>query len=204
MKNEITILDYQMGNLRSVAKAVEKIGGAVKVVDTAGQIAQADKLIVPGVGGFPDCMKVLKERGLDKAIQDFISTERPYLGICLGMQILMEEGEEGGSHPGLGIFSGKVERFAASPSLKIPHMGWNALEFPKKSKLFSGVDSGSYVYFVHSYYCAPKKKKLISATSHYGETFAAAFEENNLFAVQFHPEKSQKVGLEILKNFCKL
>lgn len=198
----ITILDYQMGNLRSVAKAIEKVGEMPQLVDTPEAVLQAEKLIVPGVGGFPACMAALKERGLEDAIQEYIKSGRPYLGICLGMQILMEESEEFGKHAGLGIFKGKVVRFAGNLNLKIPHMGWNSLEFPKTSKLFADVKPGAYVYFVHSYFCVPKKKKFISATSDYGYSFAAAFEQDNIFAVQFHPEKSQKVGLKILENFC--
>lgn len=204
MDTPITILDYQMGNLRSVAKAVERLGQSAQLVDTPEDLLKADKLIVPGVGGFPACMDALKTRGLDTAIKDYIKSGRPYLGICLGMQILMELSEEFGSHPGLGIFKGRVERFSPKTKLKIPHMGWNRLKFPKDSKLFKDISPGAYVYFVHSYFCEPKESKLVAATSNYGQDFCAAFEQDNVFAVQFHPEKSQSVGLNILKNFCEV
>ncbi len=200
----IAILNYDMGNLRSVSKALESLGAQVKITRNPNEVAQADKLIVPGVGAFKDCMENLKTYGLVDPIRDFIQSGKPYLGICLGMQILMEESEEGGRHPGLGIYRGKVLRFPSGHNLKIPHMGWNSLKKQKKSQLLEGIPDESFVYFVHSYYLAPEKKKICAAMTDYGLPFASVIEDENIFAVQFHPEKSQQAGLKILKAFTEL
>lgn len=199
----IAILDYDMGNLRSVSKAVEHVGGKCAVTRDPKRAAQADKLILPGVGAFKDCMANLESYGLIEPIREFIASGRPFLGICLGMQLLMDESEEGGRHKGLGILPGKVLRFSPELGLKVPHMGWNRLKLKGKPRLLEGMD-GDYVYFVHSYYVAPEKKKAIAATADYGLEFAASLESDNIFATQFHPEKSQKVGLGLLKRFVKL
>ncbi len=199
----IAILDYDMGNLRSVSKAVEHVGGKCAVTRDPKRAAKADKLILPGVGAFKDCMANLESYGLIEPIREFIASGRPFLGICLGMQLLMDESEEGGRHPGLGILSGKVLRFSPELGLKVPHMGWNRLKLKGKPRLLEGMED-DYVYFVHSYYVAPEKKKAIAATSDYGLEFAASLESDNIFATQFHPEKSQKVGLGLLKRFVKL
>jgi glutamine amidotransferase len=159
--------------------------------------------VVPGVGAFRDCMAALREFKLEEAIRGFIKTGRPYLGICLGMQILMDEGEEGGLHQGMGIFPGKVVRFAPELNLKVPHMGWNRLDPEKETRILQGLGPESYAYFVHSYYVTPKKKKISAATTEYGVNFTSVIEQDNIYAVQFHPEKSQKVGLKILENFVK-
>ncbi|MCB1214057.1 MAG: imidazole glycerol phosphate synthase subunit HisH [Deltaproteobacteria bacterium] len=200
----ITILDYQMGNLKSVAKAIESLDYSWELVTDPESILDAQKLIVPGVGGFPDCMKVLHQRGLDGALLEYIESGRPYLGICLGMQILMEVGEEGGKHEGLGFFKGRVKRFDPKLNLKIPHMGWNRLQVNPDSQVLEGLGQDPYVYFVHSYYVEPEDKSIIASQTDYGVNFASALEKDNVYAVQFHPEKSQKVGLKILDNFCKL
>lgn len=201
----LAILDYQMGNLRSVAKALEKVGASCEVTRDPKVVARADKLVVPGVGAFKDCMAGLRSQELLEPIREFIQSGRPYLGICLGMQILMEESEEGGHHPGLGIFSGKVVRFSPDLQLKVPHMGWNRLQKKKGSKLLKDIPDESYVYFVHSYYVSPKKRKKIEAAStDYGVSFTSCIEHENIFAVQFHPEKSQAIGLRILKSFVDL
>lgn len=199
----IAILDYDMGNLRSVSKAVEHVGGKCAVTRDPKRAAKADKLILPGVGAFKDCMANLESYGLIEPIREFIASGRPFLGICLGMQLLMDESEEGGRHKGLSILPGKVLRFSPELGLKVPHMGWNRLKLKGKPRLLEGME-GDYVYFVHSYYVAPEKKKAIAAVSDYGLEFAASLESDNIFATQFHPEKSQKVGLGLLKRFVKL
>jgi glutamine amidotransferase len=200
----IAILDYQMGNLKSVSKALETVGAKCEVTRDPAVVAKADRLVVPGVGAFRDCMAGLSSQGLTEPIQDFIRSGRPYLGICLGMQILMEESEEGGHHPGLGIFPGKVLRFSPKLPLKVPHMGWNQLNKKMDSRLLKDIPNDSYVYFVHSYYVAPENKKITSASTDYGIPFTSCIEFENIFAVQFHPEKSQQIGLKILKAFVEL
>lgn len=199
----IAILDYDMGNLRSVSKALEHVGGQCVVTRDPKQAAKADKLILPGVGAFKDCMANLESYGLIEPIRAFIASGRPFLGICLGMQLLMDESEEGGRHQGLGIIPGKVQRFSPELGLKVPHMGWNQLKLKGKPRLLEGMQD-DYVYFVHSYYVAPEKKQVIAATADYGLEFAASLESDNIFATQFHPEKSQTVGLGLLKRFVKL
>lgn len=200
----IAILDYEMGNLRSVSNSMAAVGGDCQVTRDPAVVVQADKLVVPGVGAFRDCMAALKRYELIEPIRDFIAAKKPYLGICLGMQILMEESEEGGRHEGLGIFAGKVIRFDPKYQLKIPHMGWNGLKPSGKSRLLAGLPETNDVYFVHSYFVQPKKKSVVAATTNYGTDFPSVLEQDHIFAVQFHPEKSQQVGLKILKNFVEL
>jgi imidazole glycerol-phosphate synthase subunit HisH len=202
-KDMIAILDYEMGNLKSASKALEAVGGEVRITRDPKVALQADKLVVPGVGAFRDCMAALRKFKLDEAIGDFIRSGRPYLGICLGMQILMDESEEGGTFPGLGIFSGKVIRFAPELNLKVPHMGWNRLDPEKDSRILQGLKPEAFAYFVHSYYVTPTKKKISAASTEYGVKFTSVIEQDNVYAVQFHPEKSQAVGLKILENFVK-
>ena len=199
----IAILDYDMGNLRSVSKAIEHVGGQCVVTRDPKLAAKANKLLLPGVGAFKDCMANLESYGLIDPIREFIASGRPFLGICLGMQLLMDESEEGGLHKGLGILPGKVLRFPPELGLKVPHMGWNQLNLQGKPRLLEGMQ-GDYVYFVHSYYVAPEKKQVVAATADYGLEFAASLESDNIFATQFHPEKSQAVGLGLLKRFVKL
>jgi imidazole glycerol-phosphate synthase subunit HisH len=201
----ISILDYDMGNLRSVSKALEAVGAKCEITRDPKKIPKADQLVVPGVGAFKDCMANLKGFGLIEPIREFIHSGRPYLGICLGMQILMSESEEGGQHQGLDILKGKVLRFSPDLQLKVPHMGWNSLHKEKDSQLLRDVPEGGFVYFVHSYYVAPEKaKKVCAATTEYGIPFTACIEHDNIYATQFHPEKSQQVGLKILKSFIEL
>lgn len=196
------LIDYGVGNLYSVEKAVTAVGGEVKVTSDPEDLKRAEKIILPGVGAFGDCMKNLEATGLIPTILEQISQKKFLLGICVGLQILFEKSEESPNVKGLGIFKGEVKKISAE-NLKIPHMGWNSVNFGE-SKIFAGIKNNSYFYFVHSYHASPDEKNLISATSDYGEKITAAFESENIFATQFHPEKSGDVGLKILKNFIEL
>ena len=196
------LIDYGVGNLYSVAKAVSSVGGDVKITNDAEDLKRAEKIILPGVGAFGDCMKNLEATGLIPTILEQIAAKKFLLGICVGLQILFEKSEESPNVKGLGIFKGEVKKISAE-NLKIPHMGWNAVNFGE-SKIFAGLKNNSYFYFVHSYHAAPLDKNLISATSDYGDKITAAVESENIFATQFHPEKSGDVGLKILKNFIEL
>lgn len=200
----IAILDYGMGNLKSVSKAFERVGADYQITRDPQDVARADKLVVPGVGAFGDCMRNLGDLGLIEPIREFIRSGRYYLGLCLGMQILMDESEEGSGVAGLGLIPGKVLKFPADLGLKVPHMGWNSLKIKKKTKLFRDLSQDCYVYFVHSYYVAPDSPQVVAATTDYGLTFASSLESKNILATQFHPEKSQQVGLQIIRNFCEL
>lgn len=202
----IAILDYDMGNLKSVQKAFEHLGEHVCVTRKADMIAEAEKLVVPGVGAFRDCMDNLKHYKLIDPILKHIESGKPYLGICLGMQVLFTESEEFGKYEGLNVIPGKVLRFPHDPALKVPHMGWNQIRkvgATGRSPL-QDITDNSYVYFVHSYYVVPKDKKVIATTTDYGREFCSAIQKDNIFATQFHPEKSQDVGLKILEAFSKL
>ncbi len=200
----IALVDYGMGNLRSVEKALARVGADVRIVNARADVLSADALVLPGVGAFGDCMRNLTQLDLVGPIREFIATKRPFLGICLGFQALLESSEEAPRAKGLAVFEGTVPRFAAN-GLKVPHMGWNRLKIRvEKCPLLSGVDDGSYVYFVHSYYCAPKNKKLVCGTTGYGVEFCSMLWSDNVFATQFHPEKSQAVGLKMLRNFVKI
>jgi glutamine amidotransferase len=207
----IAIVDYGMGNLRSVHKAVEQVGGAAQVIPDPQGIKDASKIILPGVGAFRDCMHNLASRGLLEPLVKAIAAGKPFLGICLGLQLLFDESDEFGTYRGMGILPGKVTRFPdaitdsedATP-LPIPHMGWNTIEIKKDTPLFAGIESGSYFYFVHSYYAIPADPRDIAATTPYGIEFACAVQRANISAVQFHPEKSQEKGLRLLKNFVRL
>jgi imidazole glycerol-phosphate synthase subunit HisH len=200
----IALVDYEMGNLRSVEKALARAGGDVHIVCTPKDVLAAEALVLPGVGAFGDCMKNLERLGLVGAIREFIASGRPFLGICLGFQALFESSEEAPGVEGFGLFKGTVPRFAAN-GLKVPHMGWNQLRIRQPGcPLLAGVEEGSYVYFVHSYYCAPADRKLVCGTTEYGKEFCSMLWTGNVFATQFHPEKSQAVGLKMLENFVKL
>jgi glutamine amidotransferase len=199
----VAIVDYGMGNLRSVTKACEQLGAAATVVDSAEAISGAERLIVPGVGAFGDAMHELNRLGLVEPIREFARSGRPMLGICLGLQVLFESSEEAPGVPGLRLLRGTVKRFSVD-TLKVPHMGWNRLEARASSRLLRGIAPDPYVYFVHSYYVAPEDEAVIAATTDYGITFVSAVETGALFGVQFHPEKSQKTGLEILRRFLVL
>lgn len=203
----IAITDYGMGNLRSVSKAFEHIGAGVSITSSAKEILKADALVVPGVGAFGDCITNLKHAGLIDTIKEFIKTGKPYLGLCLGMQILFDKSEEAQNISGLGILAGSVKKFPASLGLKIPHMGWNQIrntEYGIQNTILKNIPNNSYVYFVHSYYVDPDDKSVIATETEYGIKFCSMIHKNNIWATQFHPEKSQKIGLQILKDFVKL
>lgn len=200
----IAILDYDMGNLKSVQKAFEHLGVHACVTRKADMIAEADKLVVPGVGAFRDCMENLRHYNLIDPILAHIKSGKPYLGICLGMQVLFTESDEFGTHAGLNVIPGKVMRFAPHPQLKVPHMGWNQIRRTNhEASPLDKVADSSNVYFVHSYYVVPKDKKVIASTTDYGVEFCSSIQKDNIFATQFHPEKSQDVGLKILQAFAK-
>ncbi len=200
----IKIVDYGMGNLRSVQKAFEKLGAEAVICARPAELAGAEKLILPGVGAFRDAIHELRRTGLDTPVREHIASGRPFLGICLGLQLLFDVSYEDGQWEGLGVLPGKVVRFQDQPDLKIPHMGWNTLDIVRPHRLFEGIANGSSVYFVHSYYVVPSDDSVVAARSEHGAPFVAAVARENLFATQFHPEKSQTVGLRLLKNFAAL
>lgn len=200
----ITIVDYQMGNLRSVAKAIEKVGGQAVVMGDPKEIERAEKLILPGVGAFRDAIDQLRRADLVEPIRAHVAQDKPFLGICLGLQLLFEKSYEDGAHEGLGILAGDVVRFAGAGPLKVPHMGWNSLEVIRRAPVLEGLAAEPYVYFVHSYYVRPGDESVIAARTEYGARFTSVVWRKNLFATQFHPEKSQKVGLGILRRFVEL
>jgi glutamine amidotransferase len=197
----IAIIDYGMGNLRSVQKAFKKIGAEAVVTSDEATIESASALVLPGVGAFGDAMANLREAGLVGSIYRAIEEGKPLLGICLGMQLLFEISEEMGVHQGLGVFKGRVMRFRVN--LKVPHMGWNQIHIRRPNLLLRGVADGSYVYFVHSYYVQPADPKIVLATTDYGIDYASIIGRDAIYGIQFHPEKSQDVGLMILHNFAK-
>jgi glutamine amidotransferase len=200
----IALVDYEAGNLHSVQKACTAVGLDVRVTGRPEEVAAADAVILPGVGSFPACMRRLRERGLVEVLQRHLAADRPFLGICLGLQLLFARGEEGEGAEGLAFFPGRVRRLRA-PGRKIPHMGWNALHLRRADDpLFTGVPEGSFVYFVHSYQAEPEDGDLVTATTDYGEELTAAVGRGAVRAVQFHPEKSSAVGLRILDNFGRL
>lgn len=203
----ITIIDYGMGNLRSVEKAFELYSSDVKVTSSAEDISRADKAVLPGVGAFGKAMEELKKRRLVQAIKGFIDKGKPFLGICLGIQILFLESEESGSVKGLGVLKGRAKRFKNTDGIKIPHMGWNKIRKMGNGQgtdILNGVPQGSYMYFVHSYYAEPEDKDIILCETDYGRNFASGIHKDNIYAFQFHPEKSQDLGLKIIKNFVEI
>ena len=223
----ITIIDYGIGNLRSIEKAFQTIGTDVLRTDCPEDLERADHLILPGVGAFGACADEIRRRGLERPIQRAVESGKPFLGVCVGMQLLFDYSEEMGRHRGLGILPGKVIRFndrytsentspgrsvetstgtehMHDPPLKIPHMGWNTIDIKYSSPLLSGIDPESYFYFVHSFYAVPSQMEDILASTTYGMAFASIVNRNNVFGVQFHPEKSQQKGLRILKNFADI
>ncbi len=205
MTGTIAIIDYQMGNLRSVQKALEKAGGHSIVTDQPSEILAADKVILPGVGAFGDAMHELRTRDLIQVVHDVVNSGKPFLGICLGMQLLFERSEEGGDFEGIGILKGRVKKFEIDPSLKVPHMGWNSVRSTQPDNALLGADTVEpYFYFVHSYYCEPDDPEVIWLECDYGGKFCAAVHRDNIYATQFHPEKSQQVGLELLRRFIEL
>jgi imidazole glycerol-phosphate synthase subunit HisH len=206
----ITIIDYEMGNLRSVEKAFEKLGFDARVSNNPDDLLTTDKVVLPGVGAFKDCITNLRDGGFVEPLLQHVEAGKPLLGICVGMQMLFDESEEFGRHKGLGLIAGKVTRFPAGMEergerLKVPHMGWNTIQIQRPAPLFKDTAEGSYVYFVHSYYCAADNPNDVAASCRYGDiVFTAAIWRDNLMATQFHPEKSQDVGLKIFENFGNL
>ena len=200
----IAIIDYDAGNIKSVEKALQKLNAEVVITKDAEEILRADKVILPGVGAFGDAMDNLKKYGLDKVIHQVVEKGTPFLGICLGLQLLFERSDEMPGAIGLGILEGEVLRIPDIDNLKIPHMGWNSLHLQNQGRLFQGISEQSYVYFVHSYYLKAKDADIVKATTDYGVNIHASVEKGNVFACQFHPEKSSEVGLQILKNFVEL
>ncbi|MGA2244663.1 MAG: imidazole glycerol phosphate synthase subunit HisH [Verrucomicrobiota bacterium] len=202
----IALLDYGSGNLRSVHKSLLKVGATVRLVQRPDEIGDACGLVLPGVGAFDDCINALRKQELLEAAKKFIQTGRPFLGICVGYQALFEKSEEFNScSAGLGVFQGSVVRFSNRYGLKIPQIGWNQLEVVRSDcPLYRGIASGSHVYFVHSFFPQPLDPAIVATRTEYGETFASSIWRDNVFATQFHPEKSQTVGLQLLKNFVEL
>lgn len=205
----IAIIDYGMGNLRSVQKALEKVGAEAIITDDPKQVLEADKIVLPGVGAFRDCMHNLEQGRFIEPILAVIQEGRPFLGICVGMQMLFTDSVEFGLHKGLNIIPGHVLRFPddmkeTGETLKVPQMGWNQLHFKNRPPVFHGVEEGTNVYFVHSYYVKPDNEDVIATTTDYGFEFCSSIWQDNIVATQFHPEKSQDVGLRILKNFAEM
>jgi imidazole glycerol-phosphate synthase subunit HisH len=201
----IGIVDYDIGNLRSVQKAFQHEGGEAVFVRTPEEMAKADALVLPGVGAFGDCVRCLAKSGMWDEVIAWAKSEKPFFGICVGYQMLFESSEEAPGEKGLGIFGGEVKKFSAKHGLKVPQIGWNTVTVRQpNAPLLAGITSGDFVYFVHSYYAAPKDPAIIALETTYGDTFAAAVARGNLLATQFHPEKSQRAGLQMIRNFIAL
>jgi len=201
----IAIVDYQMGNLRSVQKGFEHVGHEAIITCDRAELRRADKVVLPGVGAFRDAMAELRQRELIEPICDAIGEGKPFLGICLGLQLLFERSHEDGTHEGLGVLGGEVVRFEGLPAgFKVPHMGWNQAILRKPSPLTAGIEEGAHFYFVHSYYVVPSDPEVTVIEADYHRPFCAMIQRDNLYATQFHPEKSQAVGLQIMKNFAEL
>ena len=199
----IAIIDYGAGNIKSVEKALELLGEKTVVSSDPETILSADRVILPGVGSFGSAMENIRNRGLEEVIHSVVNSGTPFLGICLGLQLLFDSSEESPGVKGLGILPGKIVRIPYEEGMKIPHMGWNSLEFPRKTCLFGHLEGNPYVYFVHSFYLQAEDESIVAATTQYGVTIHAAVEKDNVFACQFHPEKSSEVGLSILKKFIE-
>ena len=200
----IAMIDYDAGNIKSVEKALKLLGQDVVITRNPEEILSADKVILPGVGAFGDAMSKLHEYGLVEVIKEVVERKIPFLGICLGLQLMFESSEETPGVEGLGILKGKILRIPENGDLKIPHMGWNSLHFQNQGRLFANLPENSYVYFVDSYYLQAEDESIVKATTDYSTCIHASVEQGNVFACQFHPEKSSDVGLTILKNFCDL
>jgi imidazole glycerol-phosphate synthase subunit HisH len=203
--SETVIVDYGMANLRSVQKAFEQVGHSAAISGDPKRVAEAAKVVLPGVGAFRDAIAKMRETGLADAVRRHIDTKRPFLGICLGMQMLFTRDHEDGLHTGLGVFAGDVVRFPHVPGLKVPHMGWNTLRLTRpECPLFAGLPPEPAVYFVHSYFPVPADRRIIAGEADYPDPFCAVVWKDNVFATQFHPEKSQKVGMQMLRNFAAM
>lgn len=200
----ITIVDYGMGNLRSVQKGFEKVHAVARISNAPEEIATAEKLVLPGVGAFRDAIAELKRLNLVEPLLDALAKDRPFLGICLGLQLLFDVSYEDGEHRGLGVIPGEVRRFESAPGFKVPHMGWNTLDVVHPNPLLAGLPDPPSVYFVHSYHVVPADSSVIATQTTYGKPFVSMVSRGRLFATQFHPEKSQRVGLKLLENFANL
>lgn len=200
----VAIIDYDAGNIKSVEKAMQALGENVRITREPEEILSADHVILPGVGAFGDAMDKIRQYGLDEVIREVVDRGTPFLGICLGLQLLFESSEESEGVSGLGILQGKIVRLPEEQGLKIPHIGWNSLKFPGSGRLFAGLPEESYVYFVHSYYLQAEDAQIVTATTEYGAHIHASVEKGNVFACQFHPEKSSDIGMRILKNFLNI
>lgn len=200
----IAILDYDAGNIKSVEKAMQLLGQEVTITRDRDEILRADKVILPGVGAFGDAMGKIRQYGLFDVIHEVVDNKTPFLGICLGLQLLFDRSDESPGVEGLGVLKGEILRIPETPGLKIPHMGWNSLEFQNDGRLFRNLPQESYVYFVHSYYLKAADESIVTAVTEYGTKIHASVEQGNVFACQFHPEKSSDVGIQILKNFVSL
>ncbi len=200
----VVIIDYDAGNIKSVEKALTALGESAVITRDREEILSAEKVILPGVGAFGDAMEKLRRYRLDEVIKEVVARQTPFLGICLGLQLLFESSEETPGVDGLGILEGKIVKIPDHMGLKVPQIGWNSLKFPNRGKLFQGIDDDSYVYFVHSYYLQAKEPEIVTATTEYAVEIHASVEKANVFACQFHPEKSSDVGLRILQNFVAL
>jgi len=200
----ITIVDYGMGNLRSVQKALERVGAEAQICSDPDRIGASDKLVLPGVGAFRDAIGELRRQGLVEPIRQHLAADKPFLGICLGLQLLMDVSHEDGTWEGLQVLRGEVVRFAEQPELKVPHMGWNQIVDAVASPLLAGIPPEAYFYFVHSYYVVPEDASVIATRTEYGVPFTSMVQRGRMFATQFHPEKSQQVGLQLLRNFAEL
>jgi glutamine amidotransferase len=200
----IAVIDYEMGNLRSVQKAFERTGHAAVITSDPAVLADAQKIVLPGVGAFRDAIAALRTRSLVEPIHKAIEEGRPFLGICLGLQLLFDKSYEDGEYEGLGIIPGEVVRFNVPAEFKVPHMGWNQVQFRQRPDILSGIDDGAHFYFVHSYYVVPRDAAVTATETEYAQPFCSSICRGNLFATQFHPEKSQAAGLRLLKNFAEL
>ncbi len=200
----IAIVDYGMGNLRSVFKALEKVGAEARIIDTPSGLAKARGVVLPGVGAFGQAIQNLRSGGWVEPLRAVCAGQVPFIGICLGMQLVFESSEEMGEHAGLGILAGRVKRFPEADGFKVPQMGWNQVRFQRPSPLLQGIPDGGYAFFVHSYYCAPADSSVVLATTDYGIEFASMVARGNVFGAQFHPEKSQNFGLKMLENFAEM
>ena len=200
----IAIIDYDAGNIKSVEKAVNYLGEKAVLSRERETILKAEKVILPGVGNFGDAMGKIRSYGLEDVIKEVVDSKKPFLGICLGLQLMFESSEESPGVKGLGLLEGEIVRIPDKEGLKIPNIGWNSLSFPNKGRLFQGVEEGAYVYFVHSFYLKAKDPSIVAATTEYSTLIHASVEKENVFACQFHPEKSSKTGLKILENFLRL
>ena len=199
----IAVIDYDAGNVKSVEKALERSGSEYILTSDPDTILSADGVILPGVGNFGDCMNKLRDRKLDKAIYDYVGTGKPFLGICVGLQLLFEESEESPGTAGLGILKGKIKKFTATSELKVPQIGWNCVS-DVKGRLFKDIPEGTFFYFVHSYYLDSEDRSIVTSHTEYGTMFDSSVESKNVFAVQFHPEKSSDMGLKVLQNFLDI